>query len=434
MQLDLFSRRLQTWSRRQKSNFSLMELSGSLGDLGTLLPILIALSITGQISLSSSLVFGGLWNILTGLSFGIPMCVQPMKAIAATALTSKLSIEEVMSAGMFVSACVFALGITRTLRLVSRITPLPVIKGIQFGAGIQLVLKAAKLIVENSSWGGSKWDWTNNFELALLSGIFVFAFFNHGKVPTALILFLVGIILAIIRMVRGVVPGPSFEFYHPVPVIPTPEQFAKGVLSAGLGQLPLTLLNSVVALAALADELFPENAPFSIDHLSMSVGAMNLIGCWFGSMPYCHGSGGLAGQYRFGARSELSILLLGLVKLALGLFLGNSLVTTFSNIPSTILGVMLFVCGIELARAGRKYTNPRHSDEKQSQDFTILVVTTGLLVGFSSDAIGFLGGLIVAYTFKAMEWLYSRESLSESPTSSTLPVVQDSDFLVPPRS
>jgi hypothetical protein len=64
-----------------KKNASISELSGSFGDLGTLLPILVALSINGQISLTSSLIFGGLWNITSGLMFRIPMCVQPMKGI-----------------------------------------------------------------------------------------------------------------------------------------------------------------------------------------------------------------------------------------------------------------------------------------------------------------------------------------------------------------
>ena len=62
-----------------KKHVSLSELSGSLGDLGTLLPVLVALSISGQISLTASLIFGGLWNIISGLMFRIPMCVQPMK-------------------------------------------------------------------------------------------------------------------------------------------------------------------------------------------------------------------------------------------------------------------------------------------------------------------------------------------------------------------
>lgn len=55
------------------------EISGSLGDLGTLLPLMIALAVQNSISLSSTLVFSGLWNILTGFVFGIPLPVQPMK-------------------------------------------------------------------------------------------------------------------------------------------------------------------------------------------------------------------------------------------------------------------------------------------------------------------------------------------------------------------
>lgn len=55
------------------------EISGALGDLGTLLPLMIALAIQGSISLSSTLVLSGFYNIATGIVFGIPLPVQPMK-------------------------------------------------------------------------------------------------------------------------------------------------------------------------------------------------------------------------------------------------------------------------------------------------------------------------------------------------------------------
>lgn len=57
----------------------LAEISGSLGDLGTLLPLMIALAVQNSIDLGSTLVFSGISNILTGLAFGIPLPVQPMK-------------------------------------------------------------------------------------------------------------------------------------------------------------------------------------------------------------------------------------------------------------------------------------------------------------------------------------------------------------------
>lgn len=76
---------LPTLRRLNRNNFvtlrrnPLQETSGSLGDLGTLLPLMIALSVTGSISLSTTLVFTGFWNVLTGVVFGIPLPVQPMK-------------------------------------------------------------------------------------------------------------------------------------------------------------------------------------------------------------------------------------------------------------------------------------------------------------------------------------------------------------------
>jgi hypothetical protein len=60
-------------------NSPLAEISGSLGDLGTLLPLMIALAVQRSINLGSTLVFSGAFNIITGLVFGIPLPVQPMK-------------------------------------------------------------------------------------------------------------------------------------------------------------------------------------------------------------------------------------------------------------------------------------------------------------------------------------------------------------------
>lgn len=57
----------------------LAEISGALGDLGTLLPLMITLAVNGSISLSTTLVFSGFFNIITGVVFGIPLPVQPMK-------------------------------------------------------------------------------------------------------------------------------------------------------------------------------------------------------------------------------------------------------------------------------------------------------------------------------------------------------------------
>lgn len=60
----------------------LAEVSGALGDLGTLLPLMIALAVQGSILIDSTLVFSGVFNVVTGLVFGVPLPVQPMKVSA----------------------------------------------------------------------------------------------------------------------------------------------------------------------------------------------------------------------------------------------------------------------------------------------------------------------------------------------------------------
>ncbi|GBC25943.2 putative sulfate transporter [Rhizophagus irregularis DAOM 181602=DAOM 197198] len=262
-----------------KKNTSLSELSGSLGDLGTLLPILVALSINGQISLTSSLIFGGLWNIVSGLMFRIPMCVQPMKAIAAVAISANLSIGEIMSAGIGVGSMILILGITRTIKIIEKWTPIPVVRGIQLGAGVTLIIKAADMVRKSSGWGGSSWKWNDNYEWAILSFIFVFTFYSSKRVPSALILFIVGLIIALIKVFRSDSILPSASFNYPEVIVPTLEEFKVGFLSASLGQLPLTALNSVIALAALANDLFPERSSLNtVGRISISIGLMNIIG------------------------------------------------------------------------------------------------------------------------------------------------------------
>ncbi|CAB4414391.1 unnamed protein product [Rhizophagus irregularis] len=380
-----------------KKNTSLSELSGSLGDLGTLLPILVALSINGQISLTSSLIFGGLWNIVSGLMFRIPMCVQPMKAIAAVAISANLSIGEIMSAGIGVGSMILILGITRTIKIIEKWTPIPVVRGIQLGAGVTLIIKAADMVRKSSGWGGSSWKWNDNYEWALLSFIFVFTFYSSKRVPSALILFIVGLIIALIKVFRSDSILPSASFNYPEVIVPTLEEFKVGFLSASLGQLPLTALNSVIALAALANDLFPERSSLNtVGRISISIGFMNIIGCFFGSTPYCHGSGGLAGQYRFGARSEVSILILGFFKLILGILFGKTLTSLLNYFPMSILGLMLFVSGAELSSAARNFVRKgdHDDDETKKKNFTLVIVTAGLLVGFQNDGIGYIGGML----------------------------------------
>ncbi|KAL2509031.1 Molybdate transporter 2 [Forsythia ovata] len=74
---------------------------------------------------------------------------------------------------------------------------------------------------------------------------------------------------------------------------------------------------------------------------------MNLIRCWFGATPCCHGAEGIAGQYKFGRMSRWCVAFLGVAKLVLGLV--SSFVKILDQFPVGILEVLLLFAGIELA-------------------------------------------------------------------------------------
>ncbi len=155
-------------------------------------------------------------------------------------------------------------------------------------------------------------------------------------------------------------------------------------------QLPLTLLNSVVAVCALSSDYF-KGRGIPPRKMAISVGLMNLICVPFGAIPMCHGSGGLAAQYRFGARTGGSVIMLGVLKVAAGLFLGRMLLVLLQSYPSAILGPMLILAGLELSRAARDVL-------KHTTNLIIVISMAGVILAFNTWA-GFLVGCIVYLLF-----------------------------------
>ncbi|KAF2020925.1 hypothetical protein BU24DRAFT_416586 [Aaosphaeria arxii CBS 175.79] len=392
----------------------LSELSGSLGDLGTLLPLMTALVITGSISLPATLLFTGAANMLTGTAFGIPLPVQPMKAIAAVAIAQKFTIEENAAAGLVVATLVGILSVTGLINWANRVTPVPVVKGIQVGAGLSLCLSAGSSLLAPLGWTGPWWG--DNLLWAIAAALFLLLTLAYPKLPYAIIVFTIGIILSLLSPTsNSQPPTPS----HSIPIVhPSAHDFWKATTTASLGQLPLTLLNSVIAVSALASDLLP-SPPYpptpSVTQIGTSVSLFNLIGCWFGAMPVCHGSGGLAGQFRFGARSGASIIFLGALKFSLGLaafFHPSAIVGVLAGIPKSILGILVLAAGIELAKVGESVNTDARDlrvlnvdrswdgkrvktlDEQEKKDrWAVMLVTVAALLAFKNDAVGFVAGL-----------------------------------------
>ncbi|MBT9582821.1 putative sulfate/molybdate transporter [bacterium] len=360
----------------KKAIFDARELSGALGDLGTFLPLLVAMVAQNGVDFTAALFFAGFFNVVTGIVFAIPMAVQPMKAIAAVALLQGLSAAQIAAAGLCVSLLVLLISLTGLLDWVQKTLPTSVIRGLQLGLGLSLLIKGVGLIASSGGW----WS-LDGYPLALVA-IFLTFRFESTRWPVALLLFGLGCAVAALQHPVALQPGLHLPHWTPL----SWGDLTGSFWSAALPQLPLTLLNSVIAVSALSFDLFPDR-PASPRKVAFSVGLMNLVPAFFGGMPMCHGAGGLAGQARFGARSNGSILMLGGIKMFVALLFGTSLLALCKVYPASILGTMLAVSGLELAVvAQRSFTRT---------EATAMLVTAGVGLALNSPALGLLAGWLM---------------------------------------
>jgi len=352
----------------------LKEFSGSLGDLGLFIPLVVAVSLTSGMNLGVIFIAAGLMNILTGYFFAQPIPVQPMKAIAAVVITEGLTQGGVVAAGLGMALLLIFLSYSGGIELLRRFIPNALVRGIQLGVGLKLALKGYQWIANLPILG------TNSIILAVIIGLLLL-YFIAKKIPGLLFVFLGGFALVYWEHPE-LFNHLSFIFPSIHLVIPSSTEWNTGLVQGTLPQLPLTLLNSVIAVCALSADYFP-NRGIKTQRMAASVGWMNLICVPFGAIPMCHGAGGLAAQYGFGARTGGSVIMLGGIKLLLGLFVGGFLLQILKFYPYAILAPMLVFAGIELARTSFSLKN--------KTDISVAILTAmGILGG--NTLIGFLLG------------------------------------------
>ncbi|MGE3180289.1 MAG: putative sulfate/molybdate transporter, partial [Phycisphaerae bacterium] len=324
------------------------EISGSLGDLGTFIPLLVGMVVACGLQLSPTLILTGFMNILTGLMFGIPMPVQPMKAIATIAIAEGLSETEILAAGIITGGVVLLVGAFGVIDVLQRRLPRAVIRGIQLALGLKLLTNGVTMI------RGSADDSAVGATLGIICCVIILLLQRRPRWPAALIVFGIGLVVTgwtHAGHLPHLVLGPDWR----LPNLAAEAAWREGGLRAAVPQIPLTLLNSVVAVCALSADLFPRR-PASPRRVAISVGLINLIACPLGGMPACHGAGGLAAQYRFGARTGGSVVFLGAAKILLALLFGNSLLNWLQLYPTAVLGSLLAFGGLELATTCRDQT------------------------------------------------------------------------------
>ena len=360
--------------------FNSREFAGSLGDFGTILPLTLALAATGAVGLGPALLFLGIWFIATGIYYRYPVPVEPMKAIAVIAIATTLSAGAIAAAGLLLGGIFLLLGYSQVLDLIEKYIPLPVVRGVQFGLALLLLKTAAGYIVLDPGFfvvGG----------VIILAGFLVATRF---RIPDLSSIVVIGVAIGAGILLHGLPPlTPLSLSLFVIPSIPDVLVALKVLV---IPQALITITNAILATSLLARDLF--SAEIRPRTLSKSIGLMNLLSVPFGGMPMCHGAGGMAGQYRFGARTGGANVYAGVLLIGAALLFASTAWVGLIS-PGFFAALLVFVA-IELGRHGLKTT---------SYAVTIPIAVLSLLISMTA---AFIAGMCLAYAIPVVK-NYRRE-------------------------
>jgi len=334
-----------------------MEWAGAFGDLGTLIPFVV-----GYISVLKMDPFGilfafGITMVVCGGYYRTPFPVQPMKVIGAVAVTQAaqsvvITPAAVYCAGLITGVIWLILGLTGAASRITKLVSRPVVVGIILGLGMSFMIGGIKMMATH---------WV--IATAGLAGTLLLL--TNRRFPAMFLLLLFGAICGVFMN-----PGVVHELTAAPVEVRTPtfalldvnwNDMLIGFVFLALPQLPLTLGNAIIAIRDENNRLFPDRA---VTHkgVAVSTGLMNIAGSTIGGVPMCHGAGGMAGHIAFGARTGGAMIILGTVLLALALFFSASIDALFRLFPDSVIGVILFLAGVQLALGSSEFS--KHKGER----------------------------------------------------------------------
>lgn len=364
--------------RRVWFRFDRNEWAGSFGDIGTDLPLIVAMIPAAGLDCASVFVMFGLMQILTGIVYGLPMPMQPLKAMAVLVITQHLSADVLYGGGLVIGVVMALLTLTGALDWLVRTIPRPVVRGVQFGLGLKLAGLALGDYVPAMGASG--------YVLALGGFCVVVFFWGNRRVPAALLLVAAGVVYALFNDFDLAAITSGIGFTLPTPQMPKLDAILTGALVLALPQLPLSVSNSIIATDRTLHDLFPD-VPVGVRKIGTTYSIANLLNPFFGGLPVCHGCGGLVGHYTFGARTGGSVVMYGSMFLLVGLFFSGAADHVVRLFPLPLLGVLLLFEALMLLRFVADVA-------KNPSDLTV-----ALLVGLMAAGLpqGFLIGLVVGW-------------------------------------
>lgn len=378
----------QEVSQKIPLKFNLSELAGSFGDWGTILPLVLAMAVVSDLDISYVFLFFGIWFAVTGLYYRLPIPVEPMKAVAVIVIAGGLTAGQIAASGMVLGVIFLILGFGTAMAILERWIPRSVIRGIQLGLALLLLRSSATFLVGDPLYFV--------IGIAIIVGFFLVARWRSIPDISALIVIAIAVIIGVVQFgLPGIhVIGP------PRLVIPGLSDFGIGLTDLVPSQFVLTITNAILATSLLSLDLFSRETPPK--YLSRTIGLMNLTSVPFGGIPMCHGAGGFAAQYRFGARTGGANVIAGAIFIVFALFFASPAV--LGLISSGFYGALLVFVAIELGRHGLK---------TDSYIVTFLIAVLALVSGMT---VAFIVGLVVAYALPRLEKKYRKRGSDNQET------------------
>lgn len=346
----------------RRIRFDRNELAGAFGDLGTDLPLLIGIIAASDVDAAGVLILFGLMQMFSGLWYGLPMPVQPLKAFAALVIAQKLPGRLIFGGGLAIGITMLVLTLTGLIDALARLIPKPVVRGIQLGLALQLSTLALKEYVPADGLPG--------YALAAAAFLITVVLLGNRRLPAALLVIALGVVYALTFKLDLATAQQAIGLRLPAPHLPAWPDIVAGAVLLALPQIPLSLGNSILATRQILHDHFPERR-ITVRQISLTYALMNLVNPLLGGFPVCHGSGGLAGHYAFGARTGGSVVLYGSLFLTLGLFFSQGFAQVVQIFPLPILGVLLLFEALTLAVLLRDVADTRTN--------LLVVVLVGLL-------------------------------------------------------
>lgn len=392
-----------------RMRFERRELAGSLADLGTLLPLALGMVYLNGLDGTAIFLTVGAFYLLAGVYFGVTVPVQPMKVIGAYAIGSALSPQQISASCLWMSVFLLVLGLTGLLNAVNRIVPKSVVRGVQVVTGVMLVAQGVRFMLgrtelqrlHESAEPYLMLDAIGPIPIGIVLGgiaiLLILFLVDNRFAPAALVVLLggasVGLLLGGWRHLDDLTIGVHFVKWLPFGW-PSATDVVLGLTALALPQLPMTVGNAAIAQSDLTREYFGEPAAkrSSPRALVTSMGLANLITGLVGGMPLCHGAGGLAAHYRFGARTSGSNFMIGLLFVTIGILLGSSGWVLFALLPFGVLGALLCFAGLQLALV--------LGDMSARGDLFVIIamLATSLVLNL---AVGFGVGMVVALLLRS---------------------------------